>query len=113
MSRPAVLRCAGRMRRRALRFLPAALLCVSFSAQAQAPVLHEYIEPNPAEDVELSATTQDGAMPAALETESGVVPAPQSGAPKPKSEHAYGGKPRPTHDASSADTNTGPPTRFV
>jgi hypothetical protein len=83
------------MRRRALRFLPVALVCVAFSAQAQAPVLHEYIEPNPAEDVELSATTPDGAMPAALETESGVVPAPQAGEPKPKSEHAYGGNATP------------------
>jgi transglutaminase superfamily protein len=83
------------MRRRAFRFLPAALVCVAFSAQAQAPVLHEYIEPNPAEDVELSATTQDGAMPAALETESGVVPAPQAGESKPKSEHAYGGNATP------------------
>jgi hypothetical protein len=83
------------MSRRALRFLPAALLCVAVTAQAQAPVLHEYIEPNPAEDVELSATTQDGAMPAALETESGVVPAPHSGEPKAKSEHAYGGNATP------------------
>jgi hypothetical protein len=83
------------MRRRALRFLPLALLCVAFTARAQAPVLHEYIEPNPAEDVELSATTQDGAMPAALDTESGVVPAPQPGEPKPKGEHAYGGNATP------------------
>jgi hypothetical protein len=83
------------MRRRPLRWLPVALLSVAFTAQAQAPVLHEYIEPNPTEDVELAATTPDGAMPAALETESGVVPAPQSGDRKPKSEHAYGGNATP------------------
>jgi hypothetical protein len=83
------------MRRRPFRWLPAALLSVTVAAQAQAPVLHEYIEPNPAEDVELSATTQDGAMPAALETESGVVPAPGSGEQKPKGEHAYGGNATP------------------
>src|SRR5215212_6960166 len=82
-------------RRPALRGLPVALLSVAFTAQAQAPVLHEYIEPNPTEDVELSATTPDGAMPAALETESGVVPAPQSGDRKPKGEHAYGGNATP------------------
>lgn len=58
-------------------------------------MLHEYIEPNPTEDVELSATTPDGAMPAALETESGVVPAPQTGERKPKGEHAYGGNATP------------------
>jgi hypothetical protein len=83
------------MRRRLLRSVPLALFSVSLAARAQAPVLHEYIEPNPAEDVELSATTQDGAMPAALETQSGVVPAPQTGDRKPKAEHAYGGNATP------------------
>jgi hypothetical protein len=83
------------MRRRPLRWLPLALCSVAVTAQAQAPVLHEYIEPNPAEDVELSATTQDGAMPAALETQSGVVPAPQTGDRKSRSEHAYGGNATP------------------
>ncbi len=83
------------MRRRPLRWLPVALFSVCFAAWAQAPILHEYIEPNPAEDVELSATTQDGAMPAALETESGVVPAPQTAEQKPKGEHAYGGNATP------------------
>jgi hypothetical protein len=82
------------MRRRNFRWLSLALLGVTVAAYAQTPVLHEYIEPNPAEDVELSATTQDGAMPAALETESGVVPAPQ-GDKKPKGEHAYGGNATP------------------
>src|SRR5687768_8465857 len=73
------------------------LVLVSFGlvAHAQGPLLHEYIEPNPREDVELSATTQDGAMPAALETESGVVPAPQTSERKPKGEHAYGGNATP------------------
>ena len=83
------------MRRRSFRWLAFALCSATLTAQAQAPVLHEYIEPNPAEDVELSATTPDGAMPAALETESGVVPAPQSGERKPKGEHAYGGNATP------------------
>ena len=83
------------MRRRPLLWLPVALCSVAIAAQAEGPILHEYIEPNPAEDVELSATTQDGAMPAALETESGVVPAPQSGDHKPKAEHAYGGNATP------------------
>src|SRR6478609_10633910 len=83
------------MRRRPLRWLPAALVAVAISAHAEGPVLHEYIEPNPAEDVELAATTPDGAMPAALETESGVVPAPDSGDQKPKGEHAYGGNATP------------------
>ncbi|HXK16612.1 MAG TPA: transglutaminase-like domain-containing protein, partial [Polyangiaceae bacterium] len=83
------------MRRRPLLWLPVALCSVAIAAQAEGPILHEYIEPNPAEDVELSATTQDGAMPAALETESGVVQAPESGDHKPKAEHAYGGNATP------------------
>src|SRR5689334_25151683 len=83
------------MRRRLPRTITLALLGVSLTALGQTPVLHEYIEPNPAEDVELSATTPDGAMPAALETQSGVVPAPQTGERKPKSEHAYGGNATP------------------
>jgi Transglutaminase-like superfamily len=83
------------MRRRPFRWLLLALCSVAVVAQAEGPILHEYIEPNPAEDVELSATTQDGAMPAALETESGVVPAPQSGERQPKAEHAYGGNATP------------------
>jgi hypothetical protein len=85
-----------RRRPRSLAWLPVALFSVAAVAWAQSkPVLHEYIEPNPTEDVELSATTPDGAMPAALETESGVVPAPQSGSRKPKGEHAYGGNATP------------------
>jgi hypothetical protein len=84
------------MRRRLpFRLACLALCCVTLAAWAQGPVLHEYIEPNPREDVELSATTQDGAMPAALETESGLVPAPQPGERKPKGEHAYGGNATP------------------
>jgi hypothetical protein len=89
------------MRRRFLLAVPLALFSVSLAALAQAPVLHEYIEPNPAEDVQLSATTPDGAMPAALDTESGVVPAPQTGDRKPKAEHAYGGNATPDSIDSS------------
>jgi Transglutaminase-like superfamily len=72
-----------------------ALFCVALTAEAQSPLLHEYIEPNPAEDVELSATTQDGAMPAAIETEGGVVPAPRASLDRQHSEHAYGGSATP------------------
>ncbi|MDF3066719.1 MAG: hypothetical protein K0R38_2320 [Polyangiaceae bacterium] len=83
------------LRRRPLRWLSLALCSVTVTALAQAPMLHEYIEPNPAEDVAFSATTQDGAMPAALDTPSGVVPAPESANRKPKGEHAYGGNATP------------------
>jgi hypothetical protein len=82
-------------RRRSARLLALATLSVALVAHAQAPLLHEYIEPNPSEDVELSATTQDGAMPAAIETESGVVPAPRLTDRRQKGEHAYGGNATP------------------
>jgi Transglutaminase-like superfamily len=71
------------------------LLTGAVTAFAQGPLLHEYIEPNPAEDVAFSATTQDGAMPAALDTPSGVVPAPDAAGRKPQAEHAYGGNATP------------------
>lgn len=83
------------MRRHLPRLVASAALSVALVAEAQAPLLHEYIEPNPREDVALSATTQDGAMPAALQTESGVIPAPQAEDRKPKAEHAYGGNATP------------------
>lgn len=82
-------------RRLPARFLAIALLSATLVAHAQAPLLHEYIEPNPSEDVELNATTQDGAMPAALETESGVVSAPRPGPGPGKAPHAYGGNATP------------------
>ena len=88
------------MRLRFRRPLFLAVLSVAVIAQAQAPLLHEYIEPNAREDVELAATTQDGAMPAALETESGLVPAPQSGSRR-QGEHAYGGNATPDSIDSS------------
>jgi hypothetical protein len=80
--------------RRLSRFV-VAFSAVSIAASAQAPILHEYIEPNPTEDLELAATTQDGAMPAALETESGVVPAPREQPQAERAEHAYGGNATP------------------
>ncbi len=39
-------------------------------------VLHEYIAPDPADDLRLGATTQDGSMAAAIETQSGPVSSP-------------------------------------
>jgi len=83
------------MSRRSARRLSLALFGFAVVAHAQSPMLHEYFEPSAAEDVQLSATTQDGAMPAALETQSGVVSAPRSGERKSRTEHAYGGNATP------------------
>lgn len=79
-----------------LRFVPRALallflvLAVTVPAWA-GPVEHEYIKPDPAEDLRLSATTLNGSMPAALETPSGVVSAPDSQESPFAGETAYGG----------------------
>jgi len=74
--------------RRALLLLFAAL-AAAIPALADGPVLHEYIEANPQEDLALSATTLDGEMPAAIDTPSGVVSAP--GVERRATENAYGG----------------------
>lgn len=46
------------------------------SALADGPILHERIPPDPGEDASLAATTPNGALPAALETPSGIATAP-------------------------------------
>ena len=83
-----------------VRFRPKVLvlaaLAFAIPAYADGPLLHEYIAPDPAEDLRMGATTQDGAMPAAIDTRSGVLPAPS--APRTNSaasQVAYGGSATP------------------
>ena len=68
--------------------------------------LHELIPDDPVEDLALRATTRDGRLPAAVDTPSGVIPAPPDRRPMP--EVAYGGNSTPDSiDASyriDADT---------
>jgi hypothetical protein len=75
-------------------------------AGADGPILHEYIPPDPGEDLALHATTRDGRLPAAVDTPSGVMPAPPDRRAAP--ETAYGGNATPDSiDASyriDADT---------
>ncbi len=67
------------------------------------PVLHEKFNPDPAEDMRLGATTPSGSMPAALQTKSGIVGAPdEAQRARPEAGSApYGGSRTPT----SADAN--------
>lgn len=60
------------------------------SSLAAGSILHELVPPDPAEDVSLAATTLDGDLPAAVETPSGVMTAPDPRRP-PDPEKAYGG----------------------
>ncbi len=59
---------------------------------AAAPVLHERFEPDASDDIRRGARTAGGQMPAAMDTPSGVVRAPdEAQAPPPRS--VYGGEP--------------------
>lgn len=65
-------------------------LAIALPAHAAGTVLHEYVEPNPGEDLKLSATTLDGDLPAAIETPSGLATAPDPNRP-PDAVPNYGG----------------------
>ncbi|MCA9595111.1 MAG: transglutaminase domain-containing protein [Myxococcales bacterium] len=78
-----------------------ALAALTLPALADGPVVHTYFAPNPEEDLSLSATTAGGSMPAALETPSGTVQAPDPSKSPEESEVAYGG----TSTPSSVDAN--------
>ncbi|HSC86638.1 MAG TPA: transglutaminase domain-containing protein [Polyangiaceae bacterium] len=75
------------------------------------PVMHEFFEPDPAEDIRLGATTRSGRMPAAIDTPSGLVSAP--GADSALGNAVYGGTRMPTSaDASyRLDRLTSAPNR--
>ncbi len=68
-----------------------ALLGLAGRSAADAPVLHEFIDANPAEDLELGARTPDGRMPAAERTPSGIISAPGFLDPNAPRQVAYGG----------------------
>jgi transglutaminase-like putative cysteine protease len=63
------------MRRHALLLFALAAIAVAPPAGAYAPILHEHIPPDPQEDLALSIAI-DGDMPAAMNTPSGIVRAP-------------------------------------
>src|SRR4051812_46292160 len=68
-----------------------ALTIFAFGADAQqGSVLHEFIPPDPGEDVSFSATTIEGDLPAAIQTPSGVATAPDPRKP-PADKHTYSG----------------------
>jgi hypothetical protein len=71
------------------------VLVVALPAGADGPILHEYIEPDEQEDLLLRTTTANGALPAAIDTPSGVVRAPDPLAPVDMSDRAYGGSSTP------------------
>lgn len=70
--------------------LLAALVLPADAQDSGSSRLHEFVPPDPNEDVRLAATTLDGNLPAALETPSGIATAPDPGKP-PDPDHLYTG----------------------
>lgn len=75
--------------RRLLRSSLLAALTIAATAYAAGPLLHEFVPPDPREDLQLGATTTAGDMPAALETPGGLVSAPDPFRLPTSSERAY------------------------
>lgn len=78
-----------------LNLLLSLSLAMSVTGQAGAKIpegsmLHEFIPPDPSEDVSFATTTLDGDLPAAIQTPSGIATAPDPQKP-PSTEHVYGG----------------------
>jgi hypothetical protein len=86
----AVLRAFRSLRRFGLVL---ALGLVAGRAVADGLVVHEFIPADPTDDLALRATTGDGRLPAAVDTPSGVVPAPADR--RQPGERAYGGNSTP------------------
>lgn len=70
-------------------FLLFTVLSLGAGAQ-EATILHEFIPPDPNEDVSFAATTLEGDLPAAIQTPSGVATAPDPRKP-PTEKHTYAG----------------------
>jgi len=68
----------------------AALLMATARADTLGSILHEYIPPDPGEDVSFAATTLEGDLPAAIQTPSGLATAPDPRR-SPAGDHVYGG----------------------
>ena len=68
----------------------AAVLIASARAGADPTILHEFIPPDPGEDVTFAATTLEGDLPAAIQTPSGLATAPDPRR-SPVADHVYGG----------------------
>jgi hypothetical protein len=62
---------------------------VALPADAYDPVLHEFIPPDDGEDLAMSVTTAEGDLPAAIDTPSGVVRAPDTQRAPVRGENAY------------------------
>src|ERR1041384_3606566 len=75
-----------------LSFAAAAALAMSLAKGAGAAIVpHEYTPAAPADDLRMKATTTGGAMPAAIQTQSGAVASPDLDPTAARSNAVYGG----------------------
>jgi transglutaminase-like putative cysteine protease len=88
------------MTRRRIAFLLLLGLFTSGPASADV-VLHEYVPPDAIEDLRLGATTSDGVMSAAIQTQSGAVPSPDLDRPSDASGAVYGASRTPPGSGST------------
>lgn len=65
------------------------LITISLVARATGPTLHEFVAPDPREDVAMGNTTISGGFPASVETPSGLVAAPDTLRAPRGDDHAY------------------------
>ena len=74
---------------RSALFVVALSVLVALPADAYDPVLHEFIPPDDGEDLAMSVTTAEGDLPAAIDTPSGIVRAPDTQRAPVRGENAY------------------------
>jgi len=79
------------VRRSLLAVVPLLVVSTVASARPSSPVLHEQIPPDPREDLAMHVSLE-GDLPAAIQTPSGLVSAPDPRAPPSPSEAAYGSR---------------------
>jgi transglutaminase-like putative cysteine protease len=91
------------VRRSLLAVVPLLVVSTVASARTPSPVLHEQIPPDPREDLAMHVSLE-GDLPAAIQTPSGLVSAPDPRAPPSPSEAAYGS--RPESDVFQPDRDT-------
>ncbi len=75
-------------------------------------VLHEFFTPDPAEDLRLGARAELATLPAAIETEVGVVRAPTTERPASTAEPLYGQRRVEAGESFQIDGQTGPEGRL-
>jgi len=79
------------VRRSLLAVVPLLVVSTVASARTPSPVLHEQIPPDPREDLAMHVSLE-GDLPAAIQTPSGLVSAPDPRAPTSPSDTAYGSR---------------------